>query len=63
MGFWSSNDQALRDARHELDEQHYDERKALRRGDDDATERNEELQSKVAEASRNASPLARGFWG
>lgn len=63
MGFWSNNDEALRDARHELDEQCDNERKALRRGDDDATQRNEDLQSKVADASRNASPLARGLWG
>jgi hypothetical protein len=57
MGFWSDADKVLRDARHELDEQ----------CDNDHTtgheKRNEKLQSKVVEAGRDASKVARGFWG
>lgn len=63
MGLFSGQDKKLREARIALNEQHDDERKALRRGDEDATERNLKLQDAVREAAEGSSKLARGLWG
>lgn len=62
MGFWSDADKNLRDARHELDEQHDTNRKALRAGDEKATGDNERLQGNVRDAEEGASRVARWFW-
>lgn len=58
MGFFtkgSDADQALRDARRELDEQHASQKKALQAGDGAATAENMRLQDRVIEAERGAS--------